>query len=68
LATLVSSTTASAADDVEQDAAKFLEDYDATVATLMNAMTIAQWNYETNITDENAEAALNASMGVSEEY
>ena len=50
--------------DVEDEAEAFLEAYDSAVGKLMNEMTIAQWNYETNITDENAEVALEASLKV----
>ena len=51
-----------ASNDIEAEA--FLEAYDSAVGKLMNEMTIAQWNYETNITDENAEVALEASLKV----
>ena len=50
--------------DVEAEAEAFLVAYDSAVGKLMNEMTIAQWNYETNITDENAEVALEASLKV----
>ena len=50
--------------DVEAEAKAFLVAYDSAVGKLMNEMTIAQWNYETNITDENAEVALEASLKV----
>ena len=49
---------------IEAEAEAFLEAYDSAVGKLMNEMTIAQWNYETNITDENAEVALEASLKV----
>ena len=50
--------------EAEAEAEAFLEAYDSAVGKLMNEMTIAQWNYETNITDENAEVALEASLKV----
>ena len=50
--------------EAEAEAKAFLVAYDSAVGKLMNEMTIAQWNYETNITDENAEVALEASLKV----
>ena len=48
----------------EKAADEFLSNYDREVGILMNLMTIASWNYETNITDPNEEASLEASATV----
>jgi hypothetical protein len=48
----------------ELAAEEFLTSYDKEVGILMNLMTIASWNYETNITDPNEEASLEASAKV----
>lgn len=51
--------------DEEVLAKEFLANYDKSVAVLMNELTIASWNYETDINDLNAELSLNASLKVS---
>jgi hypothetical protein len=51
--------------DEEVLAKDFLANYDKSVAVLMNELTIASWNYETDINDLNAELSLNASLKVS---
>ena len=48
----------------ELAADEFLSNYDREVGILMNLMTVASWNYETNITDFNEEASLEASTKV----
>jgi len=48
----------------EAKAMEFLDYYDEEAARLMNIMTIASWNYETNITDHNAEIATEAGLEV----
>ena len=41
----------------EEDAIKFLAEYDVQYGILLNLATKASWNYETNITDSNADTA-----------
>ena len=41
----------------EEDAIKFLANYDGQYGILLNLATKASWSYETNITDSNADAA-----------
>ena len=41
----------------EDEAIEFLSAYDKEYGRLLNLATIASWNYETNITNENAERA-----------
>ena len=38
----------------EGEAQAFLDKYNAEYGDLLNRYTIASWNYETNLTDENA--------------
>ena len=38
----------------EDDAKQFLEEYNEDYGVLLNGATKGSWNYETNITDENA--------------
>lgn len=42
----------------EGDAIAFLERYNAEFPPLLTKYTNAAWNYETNLTDENANAAV----------
>ena len=44
----------------EEEAIEFLAAYDQEYGRLLNLATIASWNYETNITDENAAEAGDA--------
>ena len=37
----------------ETEAIEFLEEYNQVYGKLLNDYTLASWNYETNITDEN---------------
>ena len=37
----------------EEEAKDFLKEYNEKYGNLLNEYTIASWNYETNITDEN---------------
>ena len=39
----------------EEEAKDFLKEYNEKYGNLLNEYTIASWNYETNITDENEE-------------
>ena len=38
----------------ENEAKAFLEEYNTKYGALLNAYVIAAWNYETNLTDANA--------------
>ena len=38
----------------EDEAKAFLDEYNTKYGALVNGAVIAQWNYETNLTDENA--------------
>ena len=42
----------------EDDAIAFLANYDSEYGPLINQYVIASWNYETNLTDENALAVV----------
>lgn len=49
---------------IEDLVLEFLDNYDEEASKLMNEMTIASWNYETNITDYNADIATQKSLEV----
>ncbi|XP_041115054.1 angiotensin-converting enzyme 2 [Polyodon spathula] len=51
---LVLALAASAAAQTEQDAAAFLEKFNKEASALMYSYSLASWEYNTNITDENA--------------
>jgi len=57
---------ASGSNDKEEEAKKFLAEYNREYGKLLNLQTIADWNYNTNITKENALAAKVALLKVSE--
>lgn len=42
----------------EADAIAFLDQYNAEFPPILNRYVIASWNYETNLTDENANAVV----------
>lgn len=42
----------------EEAAQAFLEQYNALYADLANKYVLADWTYNTNLTDENADAAV----------
>ena len=44
----------------EEEAKEFLASYDVQYGILLNLATKASWNYETNITDDNADKAGDA--------
>jgi len=44
----------------ENEAKAFLEEYNTKYGALLNAYVIAAWNYETNLTDENANQIVHA--------
>ena len=46
----------------EDDAIAFLAQYDSEYGPLLNQYVIASWNYETNLTDENALAVVSTTM------
>lgn len=48
----------------EDQAKEFLATYDAEYGKLLNLATVASWNYETNITSENAELSSAAWLAV----
>lgn len=50
----------------ETEAIEFLSTYNEEIAKLINKASIAEWNYNTNLTDENAEAAIEAGLILSE--
>nr|CAH0112907.1 unnamed protein product [Daphnia galeata] len=53
----------------EDDAIDFLANYDSEYGPLKNQYLIASWNYETNLTDENALAVFKTvTSGVAEAY
>jgi hypothetical protein len=56
-----------AKDGSEEEAKAFLEEYNLEYGRLLNVATIAQWAYDTNITDYNSENAQNAWF-VSSQY
>jgi hypothetical protein len=45
----------------EDEAIAFLEHYDAEYGPILNQYVLASWNYETNLTDENAMAVVSIS-------
>jgi hypothetical protein len=45
----------------EDEAIAFLEHYDAEYGPIINQYVLASWNYETNLTDENAMAVVSIS-------
>ena len=49
----------------EDEANAFLEDYNEIYGKLLNNYTIASWNYETNITDENSQIASDSKLQMS---
>ena len=49
----------------EDEANAFLEDYNDIYGKLLNNYTIASWNYETNITDENSQIASDSKLQMS---
>jgi len=57
---------ASGSNDKEEEAKKFLAEYNREYGKLLNLQTLADWNYKTNITKENALAAKVALLKVSE--
>jgi hypothetical protein len=59
---VVLSVADASVNDEELSANQFLSEYEKNVSSLMNEMSIASWNYETNITDFNAEVSLRARM------
>jgi hypothetical protein len=48
----------------EEEAKRFLAEYDSVYGPLLNLATVAQWAYETNITTENSDAAQAAWLKV----
>lgn len=42
----------------EADAIAFLDQYNSEYGPILNQYVIASWNYETNLTDENAAAVV----------
>ncbi len=52
----------------EDLAREFLDYYDKEASRLMNLMTIASWNYETNITDHNADIATEMGLEVRNQF
>lgn len=48
----------------EADAIAFLAQYDSEYGPLLNQYVIASWNYETNLTDENALAVVSTSIPI----
>ena len=48
----------------EEEAKEFLATYDAEYGKLLNLATVASWNYETNITSENAELSSAAWLAL----
>ena len=51
--------------EVELAANTFLQEYDRSLGNLLNKQTNAEWNYNTNLTDNNNQIYLNASSKVS---
>lgn len=45
----------------EDDAIAFLNEYNTEYGALVNQYVIASWNYETNLTDENANAVVSVT-------
>ena len=58
---VVGTSSSTSLNDEELSAKQFLSNYEKSVVGLKNEMTIASWNYETNITDYNAEVSLKIS-------
>ena len=50
----------------DQKVVEFLKQYDDKIGHLNNVATIAEWNYNTNLTDENAAVHKKASKEVSD--
>jgi hypothetical protein len=50
----------------EDEAIAFLEHYDAEYGPIINQYVLASWNYETNLTDENAMAVVSISYFLNE--
>jgi len=50
----------------EEEAKKFLKEYNAAFGILLNEATKASWNYETNITEENSQISQEAWLKVSQ--
>ena len=62
------STEASIISKDENDAKHFLQEYNKRYAKVKNKHTIASWNYETNLTEENADAAASADLMVGDYF
>ena len=54
--------------DNEEDAKEFLARFDEDYGILLNKVTIASWNYETNITEENSQISQDAALKVIKYY
>ena len=52
--------------DSDKKLVEFLKEYDEKIGHLNNVATIAEWNYNTNLTDENAEIQKKASKELSD--
>lgn len=48
----------------EDDAIAFLNEYNTEYGALVNQYVIASWNYETNLTDENANAVVSVYIPI----
>jgi len=55
---------ATVAQNTEEDAKVFLGEYNLEYGRLLNLMTVAAWNYETNITDFNEQIQEEASLNL----
>ena len=49
---ILTSCVLASANEEEDAAKKFLDEYDVSYADWMNKLTIVNWNYETNISNE----------------
>ena len=60
-ASLVVAVFALPKDTPNQEIYQFLQEFNEKQGKLNNILTVASWNYNTNLTDENAEVELKAN-------